>query len=84
LVVVTGLYAGNLRSVTGARLISSIYSFPSGHKNASRGEAPARMSQGVQGLSRPAGCQVAGISTVSTTWMTPFDWLTLGIVTIEV
>jgi len=50
LVVVTGLYAGNLRSVTGSRLISSIYSFPSGHKNASRGEAPARMSQGVQGL----------------------------------
>src|SRR6202035_769132 len=28
--------------------------------------------------------QDAGISTVSTTWITPFDWLTLEIVTIEV
>jgi hypothetical protein len=24
-----------------------------------------------------------GINTVSTTWMTPFDWLTFGIVTVE-
>src|SRR5258706_15081158 len=25
----------------------------------------------------------AGIRTVSTTWITPFDWLTFGIVTVE-
>src|SRR3954470_2742898 len=29
------------------------------------------------------GGSYEGISTVSTTWMTPFDWLTLGIVTVE-
>src|SRR4051812_15782542 len=30
-----------------------------------------------------AGAQDAGISTVSTTWITPFDWLTFEIVTID-
>ncbi len=28
--------------------------------------------------------QEAGISTVSTTWITPFDWLTLAMVTVDV
>src|SRR5262245_57239578 len=37
----------------------------------------------VLGLVRTRVDQDAGSSTVSTTWMTPFDWLTFEIVTID-
>ena len=70
----TGLYARNRVSVTALQVINLMPAAHRGHKNASRA-APARcLARGYD----------AGISTVSTTWMTPFDWLTLEIVTIEV
>src|SRR3954467_2401355 len=54
------------------------------HKKASQ-VAPARLSLTPPGRGRAgADCYDAGIRTVSTTWMTPFDWLTFEIVTIEV
>src|ERR1700710_3141794 len=34
------------------------------------------------GQIRTGGAYDAGIRTVSTTWITPFDWLTFGIVTV--
>src|SRR5579871_351343 len=49
-------------------------------------EVPSR-SGGLEGRRVEIGAQryqLAGISTVSTTWITPLDWLTLEIVTIEV
>src|SRR6185503_7457103 len=53
------------------------------HKKASR-VAPARQSHAPSwDQSGARGDQDAGSSTVSTTWITPFDWLTFEIVTVE-
>jgi hypothetical protein len=78
----TGLYARNRIFVTATRAINVMCRAYGGHKKASR-VAPARPpvahpSTGLLGARTP---QDAGISTVSTTWITPFDWLTLEIVT---
>src|SRR6266568_4928424 len=55
-----------------------------GHKKASRDLPPARRLPILPGPGTEARRYDAGISTVSTTWITPFDWLTFEIVTIEV
>src|SRR5262249_9065616 len=52
------------------------------HKNASRSRP--RLANRVSPWERSGHAdQDAGISTVSTTWMTPFDWCTLEIDTID-
>src|SRR3974390_3134670 len=53
-----------------------------GHKKTSR-VAPARgrASCWEPGAGRPG--RYEGIRTVSTTWITPFDWLTFAMVTVE-
>src|SRR5260370_35750117 len=51
------------------------------HKKASR-VAPARGRASCWGLNQDKR-GYDGIRTVSTTWITPFDWLTFGIVTVE-
>src|SRR6267142_1284861 len=65
---------------TGYRFMDAGYR---GHKKASR-DTPARRSRILLGTgSGHASSYDAGIRTVSTTWITPFDWLTFGIVTVE-
>src|SRR6476659_5340756 len=82
---VTSIYARNLICVTAMRAVGFMHAARHGHKKASR-VAPARLSS----CTLLGGCWVRGlfqddgISTVSTTWITPFDWLTFEIVTIEV
>src|SRR4051812_4030334 len=66
------------------RAIRSMHGTYRGHKKASR-VAPARLVHATcWDQSGVRGAQEAGISTVSTTWITPLDWLTFEIVTVEV
>src|ERR1700761_2752776 len=75
------LYAGNPCFVTAAHPIRFMPAGYRDHKKASR-VAPARGLRIPMGTDQARGCY-DGISTVSTTWITPFDWLTFGIVTVE-
>src|SRR3984957_8372529 len=77
------LYAGNRGFVTAIEIIRTMPTGHRGHKKASR-VAPARGRASCWGPIQDRRGQDAGISTVSITWITPFDWLTLEIVTIEV
>src|SRR5450631_282471 len=82
--VVNPLYAGTRGFVTAMGLSDRYPPGMSGHKKASR-VSPARSRRILVGTrSGRAGYYDAGIRTVSTTWITPLDWLTFGIVTIEV
>ena len=78
----TGLYARNRIFVTATGAINAMHHAYGNHKKASQ-VAPARLpvAHPGTGLLAARTPQDAGISTVSTTWITPFDWLTLEIVT---
>src|SRR5690242_14915073 len=67
------------------RAIKAIRAFYRSHKKASRGVPRLETCASRLGTLKghAPSDQEAGISTVSTTWMTPFDWCTLEIETIE-
>src|ERR1700733_12889229 len=75
------LYAGNRGFVTAMYALRPVHGRPRGHKKASR-IAPARPALPPP-PDRPSRWRYDGIRTVSTTWITPFDCLTFGIVTVE-
>src|ERR1035437_3065056 len=76
------LYAGSFGFVTAIATIRSMPAGYRGHENASR-VAPARDRASWWGPGQDERGCYDGIRTVSTTWITPFDWLTFGIVTAE-
>src|SRR5882757_1748398 len=79
----------NIRSEPDLRYCHACYQFHARSASWSQKSEPGR--PGSPPVAHPVrGCWArglfydAGISTVSTTWITPFDWLTFEIVTIEV
>src|SRR6476620_4130215 len=77
------LYAGNqlfVTAVIGSNRRMAGFAFTKKRAGLPRLANPHALVGTSQGR---AGPQDAGISTVSTTWITPFDWLTFEIVTIE-
>src|SRR5215218_6867951 len=77
------LYAGNrlfVTAVTGSNRRMAGIAFTKKRAGLPRLANPHALVGTSQGR---AGAQDAGISTVSTTWITPLDWLTFEIVTID-
>src|SRR5260370_6734284 len=77
------IYAGTRGFVTPMPAIRLMPAGYRGHKKASR-DTPARRSRILLGTgSGHAWSHDAGIRTVSIPWITPVDWLTFVIVTVE-
>src|SRR5215475_413739 len=79
------VYARNPGFVTRSQPIEWMLSAHRIHKRASRVSpgAPLRTLVEMSEEICISGVQEAGINTVSTTWITPFDWCTLEIETVE-